>query len=87
MKGLVQKYTAKAYEKLVNKLVEDWIQAENSIVLKSLISMRGNGLKDECAELVIEGKMDYEDYARIFKVGQTDMYNHFLKVLAKEKNA
>ena len=87
MKGLVQKYTAKAYEKLVNKLVEEWIQAGNSIVLRSLISMKANGLKDKCAELAIEGKMDYEDYVKIFKVGQTDMYNHFLKILAEEKNA
>jgi len=78
------KRTEKRYEKKIMKLVEQYCAA-TTLMQKSFACMAANNLKSECARLLINGKISDDFYKEIFCVGETSMYNHFLKILA-EKN-
>ena len=73
----------KKYEKKIMKLVEQYCTA-TTVMQKSFACMTANNLKSECARLLINGKISDDFYKEIFCVGETSMYNHFLKILAKK---
>ena len=76
--------TEKKYEKKIMKLVKQYCAA-TTVMQKSLICMEANNLKSECARLLLNDKISDDFYKEIFCIGEANMYNHFLKILA-EKN-
>ena len=75
--------TEKKYEKKILKMVEQYCAA-TTVMQKSLICMEANSLKGECARLLLNDKISDNFYKEIFCVGETSMYNHFLKILAEK---
>ena len=73
----------KKYEKKIMKLVKQYCAA-TTVMKKSFVCMAANNLKSECARLLLNDKLSDDFYKEIFCVGETSMYNHFLKILVEK---
>lgn len=73
------KYAAK-----IGKLVEKYAQAEENSMNRVFICWEANRIKSECANLVMNGKLDVDMYATLFKSYDPDG-RHFLDRWLEEK--
>lgn len=69
------------YSTIIAKLAKEWLDAE-SVTEKSLVCLKANSVKNECAELVIKGKMSTDIYNELFKVNDNNG-KHFLEIWAE----
>lgn len=74
------------YATLIGQLAQAYAEATTTME-RSLVCMKANRVKSECAKLVLEGKMNKDTYEKMFKVGKTNANVHFLEVYVNDYNA
>ena len=75
--------TERKYEKKIATLVAKYSKA-TSVTEKSLLCVKANSIKSDCAKDLMKGKVDDSIYKNLFKIEKVSWSKHFLDVWVEE---